>query len=160
MQELHYTFSTAGQVLAFCQTSFTGLMSFSERTDNKQREKAMKTYVPLGVITLITMPILLLRSQLANILLMQNYLFFFYHLLPLCSLVPLILPLFFRKNWYVSLWLWQWGFKELKDALYITYLCRYYIVILELKGKNDLNHLRFLFVLSGSLQKQRLMCTL
>jgi len=57
----------------------------------------MKTCVLLGGAVLITIPILLTGSQLANILL-RNYLFFFYHLLPLCSLVPLIVPLFFKKN--------------------------------------------------------------
>lgn len=65
------------QVLAFCQTSFAYPMAFSERMDNKQRDKAMKTCVPLEVIILITALALLTRFQLANILLMRNFLCFF-----------------------------------------------------------------------------------
>lgn len=114
-----------GQVLFFYQTAFMGLLSFSERMDNKQREKNMKTSVHLGIIILMTIPILLTRTQLANMSLTRNYLFFFYDLLPLYSLVSWLLRLFFKKNWNVSLWPWQQGFKGLKDALFETHLCRY-----------------------------------
>lgn len=123
------------------------VMSFLERW-------VIKTCVFLGVIALITIPIIFTRSQLANVLHRRNYLFFSYLLL-LCSLVSLILPLFFKNSWNVGLWPWQQGFKGLKciKPIWID-------AGLEFKGKNHWSYSGFLFVLSGSLQKQRLTCTL
>lgn len=140
-------------MLPLCQTSFTSHVLF-RKMGNKQKEKAIRTCVFLGVIALITIPIIFTRSQLANVLHRRNYLFFFYHLL-LKELVALILPLFFKNSWNVGLWPWQQGSKGLKCIKAIWIDSR-----LEFKGKNHWSYSGFLFVLSGSLQKQRLTCTL
>lgn len=68
---------------------------------------------------------LLTKSQLANALLMKNYLFFFYHLLPPCSLVTLILPLFFKRIGMSACGTGSRALKGRKMYCCETYLYRY-----------------------------------